>query len=101
MVPTFLIVVGLTHYSLLPGLVSPDLPKDKTFDGLVSLLMKHYDPEPIIIAERFHSYRRSQNAEESIAEYLATLRRSASRCKLGDFLEIAWCVGCRVKAFTT
>ena len=86
MVPTLLTVVGSTHYSLLRGLVSPDLPKDKSFDGLVALLKKHYDPEPIIIAERFHFYRRSQNAGESIAEYLATLRRLASRCKFGGFL---------------
>ena len=47
MVPTLLTVVGSTHYSLLRGLVSPDLPKDKSFDGLVALLKKHYDPEAI------------------------------------------------------
>ena len=50
LVPMLLTVVGSDHYSLLRGLVSPQLPKEKTFDELVSILKKHYDPEPIIIA---------------------------------------------------
>ena len=86
LVPTLLTVVGSAHYSLIRGLVAPELPKNKTYDELVDLLKKHYDPEPIIIAERFHFYQRSQKANESIANYLANLRRLASRCEFGDFL---------------
>ena len=52
-------------------------------------LKKHYDPEPIIIAERFHFYQRNQKSGESIADYLACLRRLASRYKFGDFLSEA------------
>ena len=89
LVPTLLTVVGTTHYSLIRGLVSPELPKTKSFTELVELLKKHYDPEPIIIAERFHFYRRNQKAGESIANYLADLRRLASRCAFGDFLSDA------------
>ena len=85
-VPTLLTVLGSTHYTLLRGLVSPELPKDKSYDELVELMKKHYDPEPIIIAERFHFYRRDQKTGESIADYLASLRRLASRCKFGTFL---------------
>ena len=70
-VPTLLTVVGSKNYSLLRGLVSPALSKDKTYDELVELLKKHFDPEPIVIAERFHFYQRNQKAGESIAEYLA------------------------------
>ena len=88
-VPTLLTVVGAEHYSLLRGLVSPQLPKDKSFDELVTLLTKHYDPEPIVIAERFHFYRRNQGSNESVGDYLAQLRRLASRCKFGTFLDEA------------
>ena len=69
LVPTLLTVVGSTHYNLILGLVSPELPKDKSFDDLVGILKKHYDPEPIIIAERVHSYERRQKPTESIANY--------------------------------
>ena len=71
LVPTLLTVVGSDHYSLLRGLVSPQLPKDKSFDELVTQLKKHYDPKPIIIAERFHFYRRNQGSNESVGDYLA------------------------------
>ena len=85
-VPTLLTVVGSKPYSLLRGLVSPELPKDKTNDELVDLLKKHFDQKPIVIAEHFHFYQRNQKSGESIAEYLAALRRLASRCKFGTFL---------------
>ena len=62
------------------------MPKDKSYEDLVTLLKKHYDPEPIVIAERFHFYERSQKPVESIADYLASLRRLASRCQFGAFL---------------
>ena len=41
LVPTLLTVVGSTHYTLIRGLVSPELPKDKSFDELVDILKKH------------------------------------------------------------
>ena len=69
-VPTLLTVIGSTHYTLLHGLVTPDLPKDKSYNQLVALLTKHYDPEPIVIAERFHFYQRYQKSGESIADYM-------------------------------
>ena len=55
-VATLLTVVGSKNYSLIRGLVlSPALPKDKMYAELVELLKRHYDPEPIVIAERFPS----------------------------------------------
>jgi hypothetical protein len=52
LVPTLLTIIGPDHYTLLRGLVSPQLLKKKSFDELVDILKKQYDPEPIIIAER-------------------------------------------------
>ena len=89
LVPTLLTVIGSRHYSLIRGLILPDLPKDKTYDQLVKLLTKHYDPEPIVIAERFHFYKRNQRSNKSIANYLTSLRRLASRRKFGTFLSKA------------
>ena len=85
-VPTLLTVIGSMHYTLLSGLVSIELPKDKSYDELVSLLTKHYNPKPIVIAEHFHFYRRDQKAGKSIADYLTTVQHLASRCQFGAFL---------------
>ncbi len=67
-------MIGAKHYSLIQGLVSPALPKDKTLEELQTLLRKHYNPEPLVIAQQFHFYQRTQKPGESIADYLASLR---------------------------
>ena len=85
-VPILLTVMGAKHYSLIQGLVAPALPREKTLAELETLLKKHYDPEPIVIAQRFHFYQGSQKPGESIADYQASLRKLASHCKFGAFL---------------
>ena len=58
--PTLLTFISPKHYALIRGIVSPALPKDQTYDQLVELVTKHYDPAPIVIAECIHFYRRNQ-----------------------------------------
>ena len=50
---------------------------------------EHFEPKPLLIAERFHFHRREQNADESITEYVAELRRLASTCEFKAFLDDA------------
>ena len=38
--------VGAATYSLLRSLVSPQAPKEKTYDQLTTILKAHYDPTP-------------------------------------------------------
>ena len=83
---TFLLVVGQQHYSLLRDLVAPDKPKTKSLETLKGLLLKHYELEPIVIAERFHFYQQNQKPRESIADYHACLRKLPSHCQFGEFL---------------
>jgi len=60
-----LLVLGLRYYSLIRGLVSPTKPENKTLAHLMDILRKHCDPEPIVIAERFHFYQRTQKSGKS------------------------------------
>ena len=76
-VTVFLSVVGANTYTLLRGLVAPEKPKDKSFTQLTEVLKKHYEPTRIVIAERFYFHRRGQQVGESIAQYVAELRRLA------------------------
>ena len=43
----------------------------------------------MVIAERFYFHRRSQVAGESVAEYIAELRRLATNYEFGEYLEQA------------
>ena len=89
-VSVFLSVIGLDAYSLLRNLFSPDKPQDKDYDDLVGLLKKHFEPEPLVITQRFHFNRRNQREGESLSEYVAELRRMAAKCSFNaEYLEEA------------
>ena len=88
-VAVFLSVIGAKMYSLLRDLVSPVSPKDKTFDELAEVLKKHFEPKPLVTAERFTFHRRNQSASESILEYVAELRRLATHCEFGEYRDQA------------
>ena len=88
-VAVLLTVIGSTTYALLSSLLAPAKPGDKPFEVLSETLLRHFDPKPLVIAERFHFHRRNQASSESISEYVAELRRLATHCEFGDYLEQA------------
>ena len=89
-VPLFLTVIGPTVYSLLHDLFAPDSPTEKTYDELTEKLKTHFDPKPVNVLTHRHTFHcRSQGPNESIAEYMAELRRLAANCDFGTFLEQA------------
>ena len=94
-VPTFLSVVGGTTYGLLHNLLAPASPKDKSFKEIVDTLKAHFEPKPLMIAERFHFHRRNQNSGESVAMYVAELQRLATHCAYEAYLEVASYPGSR------
>ena len=88
-VPVFLTVVGGKVYALLRDLLAPDKPDSKSFGQLAQTLRTHYEPKPLVIAERSYFHSRNQKATASIAEYVAELRRLATHCEFGDYLDDA------------
>ena len=88
-VAVLLSVIGAKTYTLLHSLTSPALPQDKSLDELATILKSHFEPKPLLIAERFHFHRRDQAAGETIAEYVAELRRLSTHCDFGDTLNDA------------
>ena len=51
-VNVFLAVIGPDAYNLLKNLCDPENPNTKTFTWLSQLLQEHFEPAPIVIAER-------------------------------------------------
>lgn len=88
-VSVLLTVIGPTVYTLLRSLVAPSLPREKTFVQLKTVLKDHFEPQPLVIAERFRFYRRNQTWTETVLEYAAELRRLATTCDFGAFLNSA------------
>ena len=67
-VAVLLSAIGAKTYTLLRSLTSPDLPHEKPFEELAAVLWSHFQPKPLLIAERFHFHRRDQTPDETIAE---------------------------------
>ena len=74
-VAVFLSSVGAKTYTLLRNLVAPKLPKELEFEEIVVILKQHFEPKPLVIAERYHFHRRQQAPGESVGEFVAELRR--------------------------
>ena len=88
-VSTLLSVIGGKTYGLLRSLLSPDVPSSKDFGTLVGTLKAHFEPKPILIAERFHFHKRNQAPGESIGDYIAELKRMSATCDFRGYLEEA------------
>ena len=89
-VPVLLSNIGAKTYGLLRTLVAPRAPKEKTLDEIRKLLKSHFEPTPSVIAERYRFHRRDQTPGETIAAYVAELRKLTTHCKFEDttdFLE--------------
>ena len=84
-----LTAVGGKTYSLLRNLVAPQLPKEKYIAQLNNILKAHFEPKPLMIAERFRLHQRSQQEIESVKEYVAELKRMAKHCNFRTYLNEA------------
>ena len=88
-VPVFLNAIGATVYSTLRDLLAPENPITMSFADIVAALKAHYEPKSLVIVERFHFHKREQAPGESIAEYVAELRRLAAKCAFANYLDEA------------
>ena len=57
--------------------------------SLPVLCKTHFDPKPLVIAQRFHFYRRERGLIEFVLDYVVELRKLAPLCEFGNFLEEA------------
>ena len=77
-IAVFLTVIDTKKYTLLTNLVAPEKTATKMYIELVAALKAHLNPKPLVIAEIFKFHCRYQKEEESIAQYIAELRKLAN-----------------------
>jgi len=88
-VHVFLAVVGPRAYKLLKNQCDPENPNSKSHEELKQILQAHYEPAPIAIAERHKFWTASQEENESVSDFVVRLKKLASTCGFGAFLEKA------------
>ena len=88
-VAVLLSAIGSKTYGLLRNLVAPAKPKDKSFSEIVAVQTKHCEPKPLVIAKKFPFHCKQQTTGESVSGHVAELRRLATNCEFGAYLEEA------------
>lgn len=86
-VPLFITIVGGEIYETLSSLTTPDLPSQRKFSELMTLLNDHFSPKLNKRSERAKFHRMFQNNGETVKEFSIRLQKAAQSCKFGDFLE--------------
>ena len=84
---TFISLIGPEPYKLLRSLLSPERPKDKTFDELAAVLTKHYTPKPSEVVQSFRFFSRVRQPGETVTDFVAELQRLAEDCNFDSTLE--------------
>uniref|UniRef100_A0A3B3D3S2 Retrotransposon gag domain-containing protein n=1 Tax=Oryzias melastigma TaxID=30732 RepID=A0A3B3D3S2_ORYME len=82
-VPVLLSAVGAARHGLLQNLVQPAVPKEKSFKEIVDILRSHFEPKPLVKAERFRFNQCCQKQRETVLEFTASLKQSAVHCEFG------------------
>ena len=79
---------GATTYELLKNLLQPEKPADKTYDALVRILDKHFNPKPSQIMQRYRFNTRHRQPGETVATYVAQLKKLGEHCNFHSLEEM-------------
>lgn len=79
-------VCGPETFQLLRNLAQPATLQEKTYAQLAKLLSEHFEPAPSPIIQRFQFNTRTKKMKESVAEYIAELKKIARHCDYKDTL---------------
>ncbi|XP_043193617.1 uncharacterized protein K02A2.6-like isoform X5 [Amphibalanus amphitrite] len=85
----FLSTVGHGTFDIIKDLLHPVGLSDASLAEIRDSLLRHFKPQSVEIAERFKFFKRTQQSNESVSEYIATLRKMAKECNFGDYLNTA------------
>ena len=77
---------GPATYRIIKDVLTPEAPSTVDFDTIVEKLTQHFQPVPNQIAQRCKFFSHIRRPHESIAEYVAQLKKLVEHCQFGDKL---------------
>lgn len=80
---------GADLYKVAKTLVAPKKPEEFKYDDLVKKLKTHFQRKTNVTAERFKFLNRNQLPEETIQDYIITIKGLANTCEYESFLDDA------------
>ncbi|XP_054265657.1 uncharacterized protein K02A2.6-like [Macrosteles quadrilineatus] len=88
-VSVLITVLGPKILAVLSDIVSPDEVDSKSYEDLSKVLVKHFSPKKLVVAERYMFYSRVQKPTETISEFVVAIKHLSSTCKFSTFLKDA------------
>ena len=85
----FITLLDHSTFSKLKVLASPTSVSDLSMEAIMELLVGHYKPQSIEIAEHFKFFKRMQKPSEPVVEFMLELRKLAKSCNFGEYLKSA------------
>lgn len=79
-------VIGPKVLSVLSDIISPKKIDEESYDDLCKVLIEHYAPKRLVVAERYMFYSRVQKSTETISEFVVAIKHLASSCEFKSFL---------------
>lgn len=80
-------VCGPVTYRKIWDLAAPKKPADLSYEDIIQIGQKHYDPKRGVVVHRFKLNSRLIQQEETVADYVAALRHLAIHYNYGDSLD--------------
>lgn len=80
----FLTSVGEETYDLVRSLFTPLAPKDIEFTEIIEKLDVHFNPTPNEIVRRYQFYKRQQEKNETISQFIAEIRKLSEFCNFTE-----------------
>ena len=65
----------------------PDKPTEKSYKDIVALVKTHFSPKPSVIVQLYRFNSRVRQPGETVATYVADLRRMTKHCEFGATLD--------------
>ena len=62
------------------------MPSCKLYEELHKILKDNYEPQLLVIAERFKFQKRDQEEGETVQQYFAELKMLSITCQFGTFI---------------
>ena len=78
-------VCGTKTYHTIRNLVAPESPTELEYDAIVKLVQEYYNPKPVVTVQRYKFNSSSRESGETVAMFVAELRRLAIYCDYGEF----------------
>ena len=86
--------IGEKIYRILEDLLTPQNLSEKSFEVIKHLLLEHFKPKHLVIAESYQFYNAKQDKGKFISNFFVHFKHLSSTCKFGTFLKRSnLCVG--------